>query len=171
MRKMPARQSALPAAKARESFSFFVKKCAAMPVISGAVPQQNDVRGGAVRKRGVLAQKIERDAEQPRRGEPQLVMEIGRLHKARARRDENGVGERDAVEQYLPRLEIGQQVLRRDESDAPDKSDRRRQPVAEQPPASPILHNAAPSAEIQNIAVNYTARRAPLYWRKFCRQR
>ena len=38
MRKIPARQRTLPAAKARESFSFFVKKCAAMPVMSGAVP-------------------------------------------------------------------------------------------------------------------------------------
>ena len=54
---MPARQSALPAAKARESFSFFVKKCAAMPVISGAVPQSRTTFEAVLYESAVFSHK------------------------------------------------------------------------------------------------------------------
>lgn len=110
---------------------------------------ERDVRGRAVRERRVLAEEIERHAEQPRRGETQLLAQPRARQRPRAERDEKRVGDGDAVKQNLPRLKPAQQILRRYESDAPYKSNRRRQPVAEQPPAPPKLQTAAPFTGLQ----------------------
>lgn len=105
---------------------------------------ERDVRGRAVGERRILAEEVKRHAEQTRRGETQLLAQPRARQRPRAERDEKRVSDGDAVKQNLPRLKPAQQILRRHEGDAPNKSNRRRQPVAEQPPAPPKLQTAAP---------------------------